>query len=303
MTKRTSHSKLSRTARVHSVGNAHDGLLHVDSLVSIVRVTAGPLKKLNRYTKSLESGVDFMTYVCKGPLSYIGHGYAERRLGERLTDENRNQIERAYVIHSLDPKFGKDVVQSLEDCLLEIARTNGVPLANDPAVGGLGESAARSPEIEELLRDVLHKLEVAGCDLFEQRHPASRHSNTVCDGVEVIRPGKLSRLKKTRPIQLKCGDLRAQACRVGPKLIVLPGSDFSLIEKKGLTKYNRERRRRIRKAGVLIELPGVTNRARLRVGLAFESAAVAAKLISGKHIHAAAWQAAVRPAAGERRPA
>jgi hypothetical protein len=299
MTKRTSRSKLDRTARVHSVGNARDELRQVDSLVSIVRVTAGPLKQVNRYMKARDSGVGFTTYVCEGLPSYIGHGYAERRLGERLSVEDRSRIKKAYVIHSSDPKFSKEVTQSIEDRLIEIARANGVPLANDPAVGGLGGSAARSPETEELLRDILHKIEVAGCNLFEQRHAASRHSNIICDGVKVVRPRELARLKKTQPRQLTYCGLRAQACRAGKKLIVLPGSDFSLIEKTGLTKYNRGRRTSIRDAGVVAELPGVTNHARLRVGLAFESPAVAAKLIAGRHVGAKVWKSAKKSARQE----
>jgi hypothetical protein len=288
MTKSNSHCEPARTLRVHLIDGTPEGLRHVDSLVSMVTVTAGPLPTLNSFTKCVDNKVGFMDYVCEGPLSYIGHGYAERRLGEKLTEKDRS-ICQAYVIHSLDPRFGKDLVQKLEDRLIEIARANLVPLANDPMVGGLGGSAARSLEIEELLRDVRQKLWVAGCRLFEQPHPAGKPSNTVCDGVEVVGPAELARLEMTQPMQLTCYGLQARGCWVGPKLIVLPGSDFSLIARKGLTKYNLDRRAFVRKAGVLEDIPGVTDRVRLRAGLAFDSAAVAAKIIVGKHVGTKMW--------------
>jgi hypothetical protein len=201
----------------------------------------------------------------------------------------------------LDPRFGKEVVRQIEDRLIGIARRNLVPLTNDPAVGRL--DCERSPEIEELLRDIRQKLWVAGCQLFERRHPAGKPSTTVCDGVEVVEPGELAKMDMTRAVELTCYGLQARACWVGPKLIVLPGSDYSLVARKGLTKYNLNRRAFVEDAGVLEAIPGVTHRARLRAGLAFDSAAVAAKLIVGKHIGSNMWKPASAPSQeSERRP-
>ena len=51
MTKTNSHSDQARTMRVHLVDGDPEGLRHVDSLASTVRVTAAPLPVLRLFTK------------------------------------------------------------------------------------------------------------------------------------------------------------------------------------------------------------------------------------------------------------
>ena len=295
MTKTTSTSERMRTLRVRLVDGDPHGLRHVDSLASMLTVTAGPLPVMNAFTKNVDNKIGYMDYACEGPLSYIGHGYAERRLGERLGTQDRDRIEQAYVVHSLDPRFNKDIAEKLEDRLIEIARANLVPLANDPMVGGLGGEAARAPEIEELLRDTRQKLWIAGCRLFEHRHPAGQLNSIVCDGIEVVEPEELTLMDMTRPVQLNCSGLQARACWVGARLVVMPGADFNKVERKGLTKYNVDRRAFVRNAGVLEDIPGVADRCRLRAALSFDSAAVAAKVIAGKHVGSKVWVPASAP--------
>ena len=56
MTKTTSTSERTRTLRLRLIddGNPH-GLRHVDSLTSIVTVTAGPLPVMNAFTKNIDN--------------------------------------------------------------------------------------------------------------------------------------------------------------------------------------------------------------------------------------------------------
>ena len=278
------------------VDGGPEGLRHVDSLTSMLTVTAGPLPAITAFTKNADSKIVYMDYVCEGPISYIGHGAAERRLGDQLGPQGRDRIEQAYVVHSLDTRFNKDVAEKLEDRLIEIARANLVPLANDPAVGGLGGAAARSPEIEELLRDVRQKLWIAGCRLFEHRHPAGQPNTIVCRGIAVVEPEALAAMDMTRPVQLNCGGLQARACWVGARLVVMPGADFSKVERKGMSRHNLDRRAFVRNAGVLEDIPGVADRCRLRAALAFDSAAIAAKVVMGMHVGSKVWVPATAPA-------
>lgn len=294
MTKTTSNSD--RTLRVRLVGGNAHGLRHVDSLASMLTVTAGPLPVMNTFTKNIDNQIRYMDYVCEGPLSYIGHGYAERRLGEKFSESDRNRIEQAYVVHSLDPRFGKDIAEKLEDRLIEIARDNLVPLANGDMVGGLGGNDARSPEIEELLRDARQKLWFAGCRLFEHRHPAGKPGNITCNGIEIVDAEDFAKMAKTQPVRLTCYGLQASAFTVGSKFIVAPGSDFSRVARKGLTRHNRNRRIFVEDAGVLEDIAGVPDRARLGKALAFDSAAVAAKILVGKHVGRKVWVPVTAPA-------
>ena len=214
-------------------------------------------------------------------------------MGDRLSKQDRDRIEQAYVVHSLDTRINKDVVEKLEDRLIEIARANLVPLANDPAVGGLGGEAGRSPEIEELLRDARQKLWIAGCRLFERQHAAGKPTTIVCKGIAVVEPEALAAMDMTRPVRLDCGSLQARACWVGAKLVVMPGADFSKVERKGMSRHNLDRRAFVRNAGVLEDIPGVADRCRLRAALAFDSAAIAAKVLVGMHVGSKVWVPAI----------
>ena len=238
-----------------------------------------------------------MTYACEGPISYIGHGCAERRIGEKYSAADRDRVYQVFSVYSLGPDFGKDVAEKLEDRLTEIARVRRVPLANDPTVGGLGK-AERSPAIEELLHDVRQKLWVAGCRLFGHRQTDDKPAAVFFDGVEVVTSEDFETMEKTQPVRLVYPGLQASACTVGSKFIVAPGSDFSLVTRKGLSRHNLDRRDFVEGAGVLESIPGNDKRARLGVALAFESQSIAAKVLVGKHVGSKHWQPAPQSTGG-----
>jgi hypothetical protein len=299
MTNTNSHSDRTRTLRLHLVDGDPEGLRHVDSLASMVRVTAAPLPALKSFTSDPDNRVGFMAYVCEGPVSYIGHGCAERRLGEKFSEADRGRIDQAYAVHSVDPRFGKDIAEKLEDRLIEIARGRRAPLANDPNVGGLGK-ADRSPAIEELLRDVRRKLWVAGCRLFGHRHTADKPGAVIFDGVEVVTSEDFEKMEKTLPVRLVYPGMQASACMVGSKFVVAPGSDFNLVTKKGLSRHNTDRRDFVQGAGILEGIPGNDKRARLGVALAFESQSIAAKVLVGKHVGSKHWEPEPQSVGGAR---
>lgn len=299
MTNTNSHSDRARTLRLHLVDGDPEGLRHVDSLASMVTVTAAPLAALKFFAKDIDNRVGFMAYVCEGPISYIGHGCSDRRLGEKFSEADRNRIDQAYAVHSVDPRFSKDIAEKLEDRLIEIARWRRVPLANDPMVGGLGK-ADRSPAIEELLHDVRQKLWVAGCRLFGHRHTADKPGAVIFDGVQVVKPEDFEKMEKTQPVLLVYPGMQASACMVGSKFVVAPGSDFKLVAKKGLSRHNLDRRTFIEGAGILESIPGVDDRARLRAALAFGSDSIAAKVVVGKHVTSAFWKPEPQSAGGVR---
>jgi hypothetical protein len=288
MTKTKSHSDRTRTLRVQLVDGDPEGLRHVDSLSSTVRVTAAPLPVLRLFTSDADNRVGFMAYVCEGPLSYIGHGCAERRMGQKYGAADRDRVYQAFSVYSLGPDFGKDVAEKLEDRLTEIARGRRVALANDPKVGGLGK-ADRSPAIEELLHDVRLKLWVAGCRLLGHPHTADKPGAAIFDGVEVVTSEDFEKMEKTQPVRLVYPGMQASACTVGSKFVVAPGSNFSLVTKKGLSRHNTDRRDFVQGAGILEGIPGNDKRALLRAALAFESDSIAAKVVIGKHVNGKVW--------------
>ena len=89
-------------------------------------------------------------------------------------------------------------------------------------------------------------------------------------------------------MQLNYGDIQAEGYTVGKRFHLLPGADYSYVDKK-LSADNLRRRRAIEALEILQPTPGVTERARLRVGLDCESMAIAGKILSGAHIDTKVW--------------
>lgn len=95
-------------------------------------------------------------------------------------------------------------------------------------------------------------------------------------------------------MELCWGDLGARGYKSGTRFFILPGADYRQSEKEGgLSRHNLDRRRRLEEADVLESIPDRNDRARLRVGLDCPSPAIAAKILTGRHVGAATW--AVRP--------
>jgi len=60
MTRSNSHAEATRTLRVQFVDGSPQGMRHIDSPASIVRLTAGALPALNKFTKAADNGVGFI---------------------------------------------------------------------------------------------------------------------------------------------------------------------------------------------------------------------------------------------------
>jgi hypothetical protein len=249
-----------------------------------------------------------MTYVLEGRRSYVGHGRAERRLGDRLTEEDRKGVEQVYLIHSLDLKFGKEIASSLEATLGKIAISNGVPLANAIEPAGPNGIVVRSKEIDELALQARALLSFAACTLFERLHSFKREGdaaatgnaatgNKVWDDMRVVDPSDISIPSDAVRMQLTCGDLQAQGYTLSEdRFLVLPGAEYSYVHKSGLSSNNRERRARVEHMMILERLLNVADRGRLLRGVDFITAPIAAKVLSGQHVGNAAWQPVVRSA-------
>ena len=157
---------------------------------SMLTVTAGPLPAMTAFTKYVDNKIVYMDYVCEGP-SVIS-ATATPSAGWASGSATRPRPHRTGLCHPFArPAFQQGPCRELEDRLIEIARANLVPLANDPEVGGLGGKDARSPEIEELLRDARRKLWFAGCRLFERQHPAGPATTIVCEASRSSSPKRL----------------------------------------------------------------------------------------------------------------
>jgi hypothetical protein len=97
--------------------------------------------------------------------------------------------------------------------------------------------------------------------------------------------------------------LRAEGYQLGKRFFVMPGADYCYETKSGVSVHNRARRAALEQLDIFEELPGVTDRSRLRIGLDCKSAPIAATLITGEHLDNDAWEEASLPASCDGKPA
>jgi hypothetical protein len=304
-----SQHKLSLTARTVLFDGDGSGLRDIDSFGSILQVRAAPFADLDRMMSA--SRLTYVTYVVDTPRIYTGQGKGDRKIGDRLDPQELKQAQ-VYIIHSLDPRYDKLAASYVEDRLIDIADELGVPLAN--RTRPFGRNGLRlSPDLEQLVVHAQFLLPIAGFRRFEEARqtnpdrPARVAATADLHDVRIIEPEDVSIPADAVIMRLVHRTLQAEGYKVGERFVVLPGADYCYETKSGLSEDNRARRKAIEELDeqldLLQELPGITDRRRLRVGLDCKSAPIAAKIVTGEHLDNRAWAAAPLPALGEARAA
>ena len=291
-----SYAKSARSVQLHYWSGETSGLREVDSLGSIVRVRAGPW----RARDMLKRTAPFFVYALTvGDRIYFGSATQDRAIGDRLGKPDVEQIDQIYIIHSKLPAFDRAVAGQVEGRLIELALEAGVPILNKTVPFGRN-GMVPSPGFEELMIDVRMMLAAAGCSHLDKQDGKARRSrpwpaNHAINNVHFIEPEDWAIPAGARPVRLVFRDLQAEGYICAPRRIrVAPGADWCLTSKSGLSLDNRRRRQDIQASGDIELAADDCNRARLRVGLDC-TPAIAAKLISGEHIHSDVWQPALIP--------
>ena len=290
----TETSPLDRTitARISLLDGSIAGRREVDSLGSILQVHAAPFAELESLKASISG--NFITYIVDAPEIYTGHGGSTRNIGDRIKDEVK-LTSQVYVICSADPRFDKPTASYVEAQLIDIAAELAIPFSNCVRPFGR-DGLRRSPDLEQLVQHALVLLWVAGFRRFDEEHtqctrPVRITTTRDLRDVLLIEPPEMVIPDDAVLQRLVCRDMQAEGYETGDRFVVLPGADYSYEGKSGLSLHNKLRRQAIEALDVLDRLPGVAERARLRVGLECKSAAIAAKIISGEHLGTGAWQA------------
>jgi hypothetical protein len=287
------------TARITLLDGSITGCREIDSLGSILRVHAAPFVELEKATIN----GNFVAYVIDAPRLYAGHGrVSTRTMGDRI-DVEAARASQVYVIYSVDPRFDKLTASYVEARLINTAAELAIPLANGIRPFGF-DGLTLSPDLEQLVQHAEVLLSVAGFRRFEEARQAqsSRPARVTATGnlhdVLLIEPEAITIPADATCKRLNCRELRAEGYQVGDRFHVLPGADYCYASKSGLSSHNQLRRQAIEAMDVLEPLPGVTDHARLHVGLNCKSAAIAAKILTGDHVGNRAWQAAPYPNVG-----
>ena len=286
------------------------GLRDIDSFGSILQVRAAPFSDLDRMMSA--SRLTYVTYVVDAPRIYTGQGKGDRKIGDRLDPRELKQAQ-VYVIHSLDPRFDKLAASYVEDRLIDIADELGVPLAN--RTRPFGRNGLRlSPDLETLVIHAQFLLPIAGFRRFEEARrtmpdrPARLAATADLHDVRIIQPEDVSTPADAVMMRLVHRSVQAEGYKVGDRFVVLPGADYCYETKSGVSGRQPSAprgHRETEQAGefLLQELPGVTDRCRLRVGLDCKTAPIAAEIVTGEHLDNRAWALVPLPAPGEARAA
>jgi hypothetical protein len=287
------------TARITLLDGSINGFREIDSLGSILRVRASPFVELEKATIN----GNFVAYAIDAPRLYVGHGRVSTRyMGDRI-DIEAARASQVYVIYSVDPRFDKLTASYVEARLINTAAELAIPLANGIRPFGF-DGLTLSPDLEQLVQHAEVLLSVAGFRRFEEARQAQsgRPARMTATGdlhdVLVVEPEAMTIPADATYKRLNCRELRAEGYQVGDRFYVLPGANYCYASKSGLSSHNQLRRQAIEAMDVLESLPGVTDHARLRVGLDCKSAPIAAKVLTGDNVGNRAWQAAPFPTVG-----
>ena len=295
MSKEPTQGTALRTAQITLHDGRPDGLRTVSTLASILQVAAAPWADRQRLMASTGYLGPYRVYILDSGRIYVGHGDDHRVMGSHLPKQEREGTRQVFVIGSQDSRFEKELANRLESRLIETAVRLGVPLANDNVPLGFSNGCRAPSDLDEAVDQACLLLATAGFHRFREPQQTSTVPqlwpvNTIIDAVRVIPPGELVVPAGATSLTLSHRDLRVEAYQVGPRLWVMPGSDYGSVCKSGLSDDNRNRRQQIESTDILEPCPDRPGQMRLRHGLDFKHPAVAATVVSGEHLKKKAWQ-------------
>ena len=276
----------------------HDGPRVVESRTLPLRVHAAPWPALPALLEAglpSTAGVYLLTGRC-GPGGRLAvrpgeAGDLRRRLLEHAADATKTKYEEVYAVSSADGRLTKSDVRHLE------ARIHEIVMAGDlstlqvdrvPAVGGC--STADGVVLEELLNQSRELLHAAGCRVLDApRMPVVGATEDRDDGmVEVVETGGVHPDEHALDYD-RCWSWGYPLADGG--FVVRAGSDVRRREGAALLPGIAARRSRLLEAGLLGEMPGVTDRWRLLGNFRVASPLIAAKVVTGAHVsNAGIWR-------------
>ncbi|WLC16668.1 hypothetical protein [Bradyrhizobium diazoefficiens] len=254
------------------------------------------------------SGAGFLAGGCAyiltgGGIAYIGEsGKPLRRLGEHAADPSKTFARDAFVIGgcegaAFDKSLGLDFQFRLTKAAIEVGSVTVTKGANP--VRPMIPPADRSTH-DRIYGDAMRLLHDAGCTIFASSLP--KDSGPAEPGEPAapppqFGPGGPANAEDSGPMaigvsamradgetfELRYCNLWARGYRSGGRFVVAAGSDIRIATNESVDAVTRRRREELFRAGVLVEIPGVTDRRRLMVEVAFSTESIAAKVACGAH--------------------
>jgi hypothetical protein len=230
-----------------------------------------------------------------GRTAYIGEsGKPSRRLANHSTDPTKAFARDVFVVGGCDgAPFDKLLAVDLQFRLTRCAVETGAVAVSkglNPAEPGLTDDDRATHD--RIAADALRLLNDAGCRIFRavlgEEVAGPPEPPPPDDGADAADSGPMSIGVSTTPLgtdefELRFGGLWARGYWAGDHFVVAAGSEVRSQTNDSVNAITRTRRGELRKAGVLAAIPGVADRRRLIVAVAFPSESIAAKVVCGAH--------------------
>lgn len=237
-----------------------------------------------------------------------------RRLSEHLLDSTKAFAREVFVVTGLgDAPFDKTTAVFLQWALDHAAEKAGlVAVLKGVNPRLLDLPPWRRATLDRIVEDALRLLFDAGCRAFhsncaslrpvlpnaEPAEPASpdiaRDTNEADDNGQ-MEIGVVATPLGVPEFELAYGDLWSRGYQSGDGFVVTAGSEVRTLINASVNPILYTRRNDLTDAGVLAEIPGLSDRMRLTVSVWFPSSAIAAKVITGAHVASNKWTALRNP--------
>lgn len=232
-----------------------------------------------------------------GATAYIGESSRpSRRLADHASDPTKVFAREAFVVGGEAGAFDKSVAVDFQYRLTNLAvATGAVALVKGANPISPSLSPADRSTHDRIFDDALRLLHDAGCPVF--RTPAAATLEAVeppperapCEANGDERDGgPLTIDVSTVPLGaaefgLRYLGLWARGYAHGDRFVVAAGSEVRRAPNESVDRLTKRRHDQLLGAGVLAPIPGVSDRLRLVVAVAFPTPSIAAKTVCGAH--------------------
>jgi hypothetical protein len=296
----------SSTSIVHRANGGIVGLREVSDDASRLSVFAFPFAAIKEVVASKSFALPG-AYVLSGHgIVYLGEsGQVGRRLLEHRDDPEKSFAREVFVVAAFNERwFDKIPAIYLQYYLTNTAETAGfVRVLKGASPRMIDLPAWRRAPLERIGQDAERLLFDAGCRAFHAAYgtatavdqpnviPFSAADETVADAADagVMRIGVTTTPSGIEEYELSYGDIWARGYPSGDCFVVAAGSDVRAVLNPSVTPIIKVRREELNAAGVLTPIPGLADRLRLEVAVAFPSRAIAAKVLCGAHVDSSKW--------------
>ncbi|MEH2480192.1 hypothetical protein V1282_003549 [Nitrobacteraceae bacterium AZCC 2146] len=296
---------LASTSIIHRTCGGIAGLREVFDEASNLSVLAFPMMALDQVARVRPLTYPACYMLTDGASVYVGEsGQVGVRLAQHMTDASKNFATEVFVIRGAN-EFCLDKAAAVS---LQHYFTNAIEAASlvsllknrNPHLIELPEW--RRTSLDQLAHSARRLLFDAGCRALDSCNPPvllsglPEFSNTPAlvpddpdEHGEMTIDVPIS-LDECREYQLDYANIWARGYDLSGDFIVCAGSEVRLRINESAQAIVHKRRRDLAEAGALEVIRGIDDRQRLKVSVAFPSMAIAAKVVTGAHANANAWQ-------------